>query len=241
MVGQQLRFNPSYARARELIQAGELGQVWSVRSDNWTPGFRSRTAAARPNWWGLDGKRAGGGALPMFVTHHIDLFRYFIGDVKRVWGKVWTDHPLFTNSADDRAVATLEFENGAIGHVSTSYSSATPHHHQIMVFGDQGTISTMPEPGSGPIVQHQAPAMVSSIKRDGAEPGHPPRFVPVLEAGGEPDFALPFVNEMLHFAECIREGKEPISSGRDNLGTMKAIFGIYESSRTGVPVDLDTL
>ena len=37
------------------------------------------------------------------------------------------------------------------------------------------------------------------------------------------------------------EGKEPISSGRDNLGTMKAIFGIYESARIGEPVDLAAL
>ncbi len=83
--------------------------------------------------------------------------------------------------------------------------------------------------------------MVSSLKRDGNDVRQPPRFVPVLDEGGEPDFALPFVNEMLHFAGCVREGREPISSGRDNLGTMKTIFGIYESSRTGAPVDLDSL
>ena len=68
-----------------------------------------------------------------------------------------------------------------------------------------------------------------------------PQFVPVVESTEEPDYALPFVNEILHLAECCREGKEPISSGRDNLGTMKAIYGIYESSRTGEPVDLATL
>ncbi len=242
MVAQQLRYLPSYARVRQLIQEGELGGVWSVRSDNWTPAFRSRTSSLRPDWWGLDGKRAGGGALPMFVTHHIDLFRYFIGDIKRVWGKVWTDHPLFKNGADDRAVATLEFENGAVGHVSTSYSSLGPHSHQFIIFGDEGTIYTAPPPGSNPIAQHQAPAMVSSVKRDkGSGFGQSPEFVPVEEATGEPDFSLPYTNEILHFAECCRDGKEPISSGKDNLGTMKVLFGIYESSRTGKTVDLANL
>lgn len=242
MVAQQLRFLPSYARVQQLIQEGELGRIWSVRSDNWTPGFRSRTSSPRADWWGLDGKRAGGGALPMFATHHIDLFRYFIGDIKKVWGKVWTDHPLFTNGADDRAVATLEFENGAVGHLSTSYSSLGPHSHQFIVFGDEGTIYTAATPGSNPIAQHQSPAMVSSIKRDkDAEPGQFAGFVPVVEATGEPDYSLPYVNQILYFAGCCQKGKEPLTSGKDNLGTMKAIFGIYESSRTGKTIDLANL
>ena len=242
MVAQQLRHLPSYAAVRQLIREGELGRVWSLRADNWNAMFRSRSSNRRPDWWALDGKRAGGGALPMYVTHHIDLFRYFIGDVKRVWGKVWTDHPFFTNGADDSAVATLEFENGAVGHLSTSFSAASPHSHQIIIFGTEGTIYTEPPPGGNPIAQHQAPALVSSLRRDGdAGPGHTAQFVPVIESAGEPDYSLPYVSEILHFAECCQEGKEPISSGRDNLGTMKAIFGIYESSRTGEPVDLSSL
>ena len=50
-----------------------------------------------------------------------------------------------------------------------------------------------------------------------------------------------FINEILHFADCCQSGAEPISSGRDNIGTMKIIMGIYESSRTGQPVNLDDL
>ena len=66
-------------------------------------------------------------------------------------------------------------------------------------------------------------------------------FVP-LEPG---TYGLPsdncFTNEILHFAECCREGKEPISSGKAILGSMKLIFGIYESARTGMAVDLASL
>ena len=51
----------------------------------------------------------------------------------------------------------------------------------------------------------------------------------------------PFVNEILHFEECIRTGREPISSGRDNIETMKIIYGIWESSQTGKTVDLNEL
>ncbi|MCL5946871.1 MAG: hypothetical protein M1298_02470, partial [Chloroflexi bacterium] len=64
-------------------------------------------------------------------------------------------------------------------------------------------------------------------------------FLPV-----DPDTAgLPasdgFTNEIAHFVACCRSGAEPLSSGRDNLGTMAVIFGIYESAqRGGAPVDV---
>ena len=50
-----------------------------------------------------------------------------------------------------------------------------------------------------------------------------------------------FVNEILHFEECIRNGTEPVSSGRDNIETMKIIVGIGESSRTGKAIALSDL
>ena len=50
-----------------------------------------------------------------------------------------------------------------------------------------------------------------------------------------------FVNEVLHFADCCRTGKEPTSSGRDNIESMKVVFAINESSRTGRAVDLADL
>ena len=50
-----------------------------------------------------------------------------------------------------------------------------------------------------------------------------------------------FTNEILHFAECCQEGKEPISSGKAILGSMKLIFGIFESARTGKAVELASL
>ena len=48
----------------------------------------------------------------------------------------------------------------------------------------------------------------------------------------------PIINEILHFAECCQEGKEPISSGKDNLNTMKIVLGMYESARTGTVINL---
>ena len=51
----------------------------------------------------------------------------------------------------------------------------------------------------------------------------------------------PYINEIIHFADCCKDGKEPISSGKDNLGTMRTIFGIYKSTQTGKMVDLSSI
>lgn len=247
MVGQQLRHVPSYAAARQLIQDGELGSVWGLRSDSWLPVVMSRTLTPAKNSgqasWRLDGKRAGGGSLIWNATHFIDLFRYFVGDAKRVLARCWSDHPAFTGGAEDRVMATVEFKSGAMAHISNSWSTRTPWQFQFMVLGTEGSIYT-PVKGGSALEQHEAPAAVSSPRHDiaGAGTGGVPYrpFVAIEPLRGL--FSTnPYANEIVHFADCCRTHREPISSGRDNLGTMKVIFGIYESSRTGQVVDLDTL
>ena len=232
-----------------MIQEGELGRIWGARSDSWLPVVVSRTAPPdrldERRWlpWKLDGKQSGGVSLIQNAIHFIDLFRYFIGDARRVFGTCWTDHPMFTGGAEDRAMATIEFENGAIGHISNSWTTRTPWLFQFMLLGDEGTVYTpIPAEGSG-IPVHGAPAVVSSPRHDieGAGPGLQSRpFVPI-----DPPEGLfrenPYANGIVHFADCCEQGKEPISSGRDNLGTMKIILGIYKSARTGEMVDLSTL
>jgi len=120
-----------------------------------------------------------------------------------------------------------------------------------MLLGDEGTVYTPIPPEGTPGELHAAPAMVSSPKRDKEGQFDPQnRFVfvePVYEglacgASSELNrFEQALANEIVHFVECCQEGKEPISGGRDNLGTMKIILGIYESSRIGEMVDLSTL
>jgi len=192
------------------------------------------------SWW-LDGKRAGGGNFISQATHHIDLFRYYIGDVRRVTAKAWMDHPMFKNGAEESMAATLEFENGAIGQILSSWSTRTPWSHCYWVLGECGSIINRYMPGSTAPEQYIGPVDVSLPEYDDDKPRGPfqgPTFVPLDTSNTDLPTEQPFTNEILHFADCCRDGTEPISSGRENLGTMQAVLGIYESARTGRPVDL---
>src|SRR6266478_1588541 len=81
------RFVPAVRLAREMIEAGELGEIRHFRGrylQEWItdPGFQKV--------WRLDRKVAGSGALGDLGAHVIDLARYFVGDITSVSGATRT-------------------------------------------------------------------------------------------------------------------------------------------------------
>jgi glucose-fructose oxidoreductase len=47
-----------------------------------------------------------------------------------------------------------------------------------------------------------------------------------------------FAPELLHFSDCVLEGREPAPSGREGLADVRIIQALYESARRGRPVSL---
>src|SRR5262249_6322918 len=114
MVAQVLRYQPGSMGVRQLIRSGKLGRVWFARADDWFSNMPRHE-------WVRDRRTSGGGVMHMGSTHHIDLFRFFFGNVGAVRAHTWTDNPLLTNGNEVHGTATLEFENGVIAHLSASW------------------------------------------------------------------------------------------------------------------------
>jgi len=178
---------------------------------------------------------AGGVVVISVAVHKLDLMRYLLGEIARVTAVTRQAHPAFHQGAEDYACASLEFENGAIGELFATYSGfRQPWGDMFMIFGDDGAVHAAP-----PFGAYTGPAWVATRRR-----------TPTLQswwamfndfAPVEPEAAAlpsndPYVSEILHFAHCCAAGEEPLSSGRDNVGAMAAIFAIYESARRGEPV-----
>ena len=242
MVAQHLRYSPEAAAVKRLIDDGKLGEIQAVRTHVIMRGPRKA--------WMRDAN-AGGGILLLNTVHHVDLLRYYVGNVKRVTGVCKSVQPQMENGAEDLVAATLEFENGAIGDVFGSWTTRlAPESASYMVLGSDGTVhSTPPAPGGGDEspIRHFGTIMFSLkeelaplSERDRETLIHP-SFEPIATDSSNLPSANYFVNEILHFEECCRTGREPTSGGRDNIETMKMIFGIFESSRTGRAIDLDAL
>jgi UDP-N-acetylglucosamine 3-dehydrogenase len=233
MVAQNQRFLPTHQAARAIIASGELGEIRAVRIDS----IQHWGGFSAAGHWQYDGARAGGGAVIGVGVHRLDLARFLVGDVRRVSAVTKTASPEFVNGAEEYAAATLEFENGALGQAFATVSAfRTPWSEQLIVFGEHGTIHASPAPGNMRSRAFVASEQRSAPVEDWADQFH--GFEPIDADGEGLRSESGQVNEILHFASCCATGAEPLSSGRDNLGTMKLISGIYESAHTGQPVEL---
>jgi len=114
LCGFNYRFVPAVRFARELLEAGELGEVVHFRGRY----LQSWGWDADPERWRFDPAQAGTGALGDLGSHLIDLGRYLVGEISSVSALVRTFVP--GREVDDQFVATVEFENGAAGTLEAS-------------------------------------------------------------------------------------------------------------------------
>lgn len=116
-IAHQRRFLPSYTAARELIAEGAIGDVALVTS-------------------------LSGAGLPNDASHHMDMYRYVLGDIDCQWvmGQVerGTDRHERNTRIEDRAVAVFGFEGGTRAEI---ISNMTPSYYQgCVIYGSEGMI-----------------------------------------------------------------------------------------------------
>jgi len=107
---------PLYQLCKQLIDAGELGNIHYMRfrnahngaSGNWLP----------PRWYVMED--AGGGAMMDLGCHPMYVAPFLLGKPKRVASIFNTT---IAPAGDDNAVSVVEFENNAIAVLETSFVS----------------------------------------------------------------------------------------------------------------------
>jgi len=114
LCGFNYRFVPAVRLARELIGAGELGEIRHFRArylQDWAddPGLDT---------WRFDPDAAGSGAIGDLATHVVDLARYLVGEIAALSGVVKTFVP--GRRVDDAVEAVVEFEGGTIGTIEAT-------------------------------------------------------------------------------------------------------------------------
>jgi predicted dehydrogenase len=113
MTAFNYRFVPATRLARQMIEAGELGEIHHFRGrylQEWGP----TTDAA----WRFEREAAGSGALGDLGAHVIDLARYLVGELSAVSASTRTFMP--GRQVDDAFEAVAEFAGGAIGTIEAS-------------------------------------------------------------------------------------------------------------------------
>ena len=114
------RFVPAVRLARELLEAGELGEVRHFRA-RYLQDWLADPGAA---WsWRLDREAAGSGALGDLGSHVVDLARYLVGEPVSVIGTTTTfvaEREGKVVDVDDAFAAVVELDSGAVGSLEGS-------------------------------------------------------------------------------------------------------------------------
>jgi len=220
-------FSPNVMKAREMIEAGSIGDILSVRA---------REAHSGPHaehFWNAE--LAGGGALLDMGCHTIEAARYFFGKDVPVteafaWGATMTHADKTTG--EDNAVAMLKFANGGISITEASWSAKGGMELRNEVVGSEGRL----------ITDSTATSVWGFI-------GRPAGYL-MEKADAETGFVYPipdearhygYSEELRHFAECYLSGAEPRESFVDGYIVNVILDACYRSMKSGrwEPVEPD--
>jgi predicted dehydrogenase len=142
------RFFPAITRARQLVEAGFLGRVFSFRGRYYRSSYID---ANKPLSWRLSREISGGGALFDLGSHVLDLLYYLLGDFGAMQATLDTlirERPVSPGSSqkgrvdvDDIALLHLRMADGALGLVEISrMGTGLPNDLQIEIYGDRGAL-----------------------------------------------------------------------------------------------------
>jgi len=120
-VVHQKRFEPAYLYAKELLDSGELGQIYrcSMVESAWRSETYYRSSPWRGTW-----KGEGGGVLLNQAPHILDRYAWLCGMPETVTARC--DTVLHDIEVEDTASAILHHANGAHGYIHISTVEAPP-------------------------------------------------------------------------------------------------------------------
>ena len=143
------RFIPATLRAKELVDAGVLGKIFSARVCYLHAGYGDPN---RPMSWRLDAAKTGrSGALFDLGSHAIDLTRHILGEFAEVshLGETFVKERSLPEDpakkvpvkVDDLSLLTFRLENGAVGTLESSrVATGTQDELRFEVHGSKGAI-----------------------------------------------------------------------------------------------------
>ena len=142
------RFFPAIARAKQLMEDGFVGRVFSFRGRYHRSSYID---SDKPLSWRLQREVTGGGALFDLGSHVLDLLYHLLGDFDSVYGTLDTlikERPIAADAAkkalvdvDDIAFLHARLPAGALGTIEISrMGTGATNDLCLEIFGDKGAI-----------------------------------------------------------------------------------------------------
>jgi predicted dehydrogenase len=218
-----------YAKLKEMIEAGELGNL--VRT-TWLVTDWFRTQAYYDNGgWRATWRGEGGGVLLNQCPHNLDLYQWLVGLPKKVTGfaAIGKYHNI---EVEDEVTAFFQHENGMVGHFVTT-TAESPGTNRLEIVGDKGKVVV--EGGKILFTRNTMPMFefLRTTSELFAKVPNETVEVPYEKGGG----AHSIVTEK--FAAAIRNpGSALVAEGPEGIRGLSLSNAIMLSSWTGQTVEL---
>ncbi|MBQ1258228.1 MAG: Gfo/Idh/MocA family oxidoreductase [Clostridia bacterium] len=214
MVGQICRYTPGFVRAKELIDAGEIGELFFCETE-YAHDYAHIQGAGN---WRLDPLRHGflGGGC-----HAVDLLLWIAGRPTEV--TAYSNKKMLTTwPTDDCTIAIMKFPNDVIGKVFVSTGCKRNYTMRSVFYGSKGTI----------ITDNTSPHM--QVFKTDASCGY---TTPML-------YSLSINNhnatgEIADFADRILNDKPIATSAEEGAATVFAALAAIRSTKSGMPEKIE--
>ncbi|MDQ3249471.1 MAG: Gfo/Idh/MocA family oxidoreductase [Chloroflexota bacterium] len=225
MVGQNQRWQPEHIKIKELLDRNAIGRIVALRFD--CNQFVKHMYP--PDSWIFDKAKSGGGMIAQTAVHKIDLMRHFFGEIEEVSafnGYTGLNLNYQPGGNEDIAALLMNFESGIVGEAFYLFAAhkvpiPTATGELTIFYGEKGIIHNVM---GWHIYSTDIPEYSGGVTKLDIHP-HP--YSDSVNA------------EVRHFLECIRDQKEPLTSGRDNLGTMAVVDALYQAAATKTVVKVE--
>lgn len=221
-VVKQNRFNVPIVKLREALKEKRFGKlVLGTVRVRWC---RTQAYYDQDAWrgtWALDG-----GVLTNQASHHVDMLEWMLGDVESVYAMSTT--ALVNIEAEDTAVVSLRFTNGALGVIeATTAARPSDLEGSISLLGEKGVVVV------GGFAMNKMLTWNFSELRPGDEEVQQKYSV-------NPPNVYGFGHQAYyeHVVDCILNNKRHLVDGLEGRKSLELISAIYESIETKAEVPL---
>ncbi|TNF72384.1 MAG: inositol 2-dehydrogenase [Acidobacteria bacterium] len=213
-IGFNRRFDPTFARLRQAVVEGEIGEVHLIK-----------IVARDPEPPPIDYVASSGGMFLDMTIHDFDMVRFLSGaEVEEVqaFGAVLVDPAIGEAGDVDTAVVVLKLTGGALASIENSRRAVFGYDQRIEVFGSKGGIEAF----------NETPRQIRLRTTNGVRSENPHYFF--LER-----YHQAYVTELEEFFSCIRDDRDPAVGGRDGLIPLLIGMAATTSMRENRPVRVE--
>jgi len=144
MLGHNQRLIRTHTRARELLTAGEIGDILSVQT-NFKHSGPENWSIEKKNSWFFSKNKASFGVLGDLGSHKIDLVRYLLDEeIESIFAHMNTlDKKLPDGNLidlEDNAVCIFKMQSGISGIMNVSWTNYGLEDNSTVIYGTKGTM-----------------------------------------------------------------------------------------------------